>query len=330
MSRQGRTLSLRLVIRIILLGILLQVALFGYFYYAQRSPAKYWESSLPVAAPGAPTYAYSIYGDWGSPLTKPMDVAVAGRRIYVSDTNNSRIQVFDYSGKPLFGFGEPGNGKGQFNFPYGLDSAPDGRIFVADLHNATISVFTPDGEFLDYFPPGTPEGKTLVKPAGLRIISGRVYVTDVALGKVFVFNLSGDKLLEIGEPGQGPGQLSSPNAVTVAGNRVYVVDTGNHRVTAFDTGGKFLLEFDGMAGSEQSLVVNPRGVGADGRGVLYVVSNLTSRVEGFDREGNALFNFGGPGTAEGQMVLPNGLDIDDQGRIYVTDTVNGRVVVYQN
>ncbi|MHB1404928.1 MAG: hypothetical protein ACYCV0_04955 [Desulfitobacteriaceae bacterium] len=36
------------------------------------------------------------------------------------------------------------------------------------------------------------------------------------------------------------------------------------------------------------------------------------------------------GTNDDQFQLPNGLTIDDQGRIYVTDTVNGRLAVYQN
>lgn len=325
-----RRVSTRLVLQIVQVGVAVQVALFSYFFYVQRSPVRIVGTRLPAVAPSAPTYAYSIYGDWGAPMAKPMDVAVVGTRIYVSDTNNGRVQVFDYSGNPLFRFGQSGTGEGQFQFPYGIDDDPQGRIFVADMYNATIQIFAPDGHFLAYFEPGKPGAGILVKPAGLRIVGDRVYVTDVAKCRVLVFNLQGELQLEFGTTGQGPGQLLSPNSLTIAGDRVYVSDTGNHKVEVFTLAGEPVLNFDGMPGTDQSLVVNPRGVGVDGRGVVYVVSNLTSRVEGFDSDGKNLFQFGGPGTGEGQMALPNGLDVDEQGRIYVTDTVNGRVVVYQN
>lgn len=321
----------RLLSVIALIGVL-QASLFSYSYIIKRNPVNIVTNRIPttLAAPTAPTFAFNIFGEWGEgSLVKPMAVAVAGQRIYVSDTGNGRVQVFDYDGNPVAKIGKPGQGKGEFRFPYGIAVDPNGLIYVADLYNGNIQVFSQDGQFLRYFGETDPNSDIITGPAGLAIAGGRLYVADVRKSQVLVFSMDGKLQQTIGTKGEKPGQLSSPNSVAVNGNRVYVVDTGNDRIQVFSTDGTFIEAFDGGNGKGNSLTVNPRGLAFDGRGVLYVVSNLTNHVLGFDRDGKWFFSFGSVGADDGKFYLPNGLTIDDQGRVYVTDTVNGRVVVFQ-
>ena len=327
----GKATWSRLLTIIALIGVG-QASLFSYSYVTKRNPVQVLQNNLPaMAAPVAPTYLFNIYGEWGEgALLKPMAVAVAGRRIYVSDTANQRVQVFDYDGKPVGMIGRPGQGKGQLRFPYGLAVDGRGQVYVADLYNGSISIFTPDGEFLGYFGEKDPSEDLLKGPAGLALAGDRLYVADVRKSQVLAFSLDGRLVRTIGEKGSEPGQLLSPNAVAVSGDRVYVVDTGNDRVEVFSTEGSFIEEFNGSPNQDESLLVNPRGIAFDGRGVLYVVSNLTNHIHGFDRDGKPYFSFGNAGADDGNFYLPNGLTVDDQGRVYVTDTANGRVVVYQN
>ncbi len=44
---------------------------------------------------GPPAFSQLIYGDFDKALDKPMDVAKIGEFIYVSDTKNKRVQIFD-------------------------------------------------------------------------------------------------------------------------------------------------------------------------------------------------------------------------------------------
>lgn len=78
----------------------------------------------------------------------------AGRdgRIYVLDTFNSRIQVFDPSGGYITQWGSRGSGAGEFDFGRGLGSqdfagsvvvGEDGAIYVADVGNGRIQKFAP-------------------------------------------------------------------------------------------------------------------------------------------------------------------------------------------
>ncbi len=71
-----------------------------------------------------------------------------GKRLYVSDRDNGRIQVYDLEGKFLFGFGEEGEGPGQLNDPIQTAFDQEGRLWVCDSDNHRLSVFSADGKFL--------------------------------------------------------------------------------------------------------------------------------------------------------------------------------------
>lgn len=301
----------------------IQMLLFLYLYLINRNPLNW--VPVQVGPPGQPNFLFSIYGSNEKDfMNKPMAVTVSGNRIYVSDTGNQRVQVFDYNGNPLMKFGKNGKKQGEFRFPYGIAADSSGKIYVSDLYNGNISVMSKDGEFLNYFS----NSVEIKSPAGLHIDKDRVYVADVALNKIKVFDLNGQKLFEFGKTGTGKGEFQSPNGVWVTTDKIYVSDTGNDRVQVFNKLGGFLTVLSDKNDTGETLFVNPRGLGVDTRGVIYVVNNLTHQVFGFDDLGTRLWSFGTMGGEANQFFLPNGLYCDDQGRIYITDTVNQRVQVY--
>lgn len=282
-----------------------------------------------------PAFAQMIYGGFGEDaLNKPMDIAVINQFIYVTDTNNKRVQVFDLGGNPFFKFGQEGEGPGEFKFPYGISGDSEGNVYVSDLYNGCISIFDSKGNFLKYFAEQNPKEKVIESPGGLRVIDNKVYVTDIQKSKVLIFDMEGNMLREVGEPGQNIGQFRAPNSLTVdrTGN-LYVVDTGNQRVQVFGPDGKVMRVINGSQdGKGTSIFVNPRGIGIDSRGIVYIVSNLTHFIYGFDindTTGKSLFTFGGNGESNSQFALPNGLYVDEDDHVYITDTSNQRVAVYQ-
>jgi len=71
-----------------------------------------------------------------------------GKRLYVSDRDNGRIQVYDLEGKFLFAFGEEGSEPGQLRDPIQTAFDREGRLWVCDSFNHRLQVFTADGKFL--------------------------------------------------------------------------------------------------------------------------------------------------------------------------------------
>jgi DNA-binding beta-propeller fold protein YncE len=279
---------------------------------------------------GEPNFSYFIQGDFKSPLDKPMDVSKIGEYVYVTDTNNKQVQVFDTSGTPIFKFGKEGEGEGEFKFPYGITGDKDGNVYVADLYNGKISIFSKKGKFIKYFEEKDSNAPAITSPAGLRIFDDKLYVTDIESKKVIVFNLEGKKLLEISSASSKEDVFNAPNAITIDDDEnIYISDSGNLRVVVFDKKGKFTRIINGNKDAKgESKFVNPRGLAVDSKGTLYLIDNMTHFVYGFDKKGEQVYQFGGLGSENDQFFLPNGLFIDEKSQFYITDTFNQRVAVY--
>ncbi|MBS4022701.1 MAG: 6-bladed beta-propeller [Dethiobacter sp.] len=293
---------------VLALALLLNISIFMALYLVGRPPRA---TFLPTFGPPKLNYSFSIMGEADKMLVKPMGIRIEGNRIYVSDTLNRRIQVFNLDGGYLFDFGEDGTGPGEFQFPYGIEVAPSGEIFVSDFYNGDISVFDKNGYFLRYFALYT---DMLIQPSGLLISGGKMYVTNLSPGYVLVFDLASEELLNI----IGAGELDFPNDLTRGpdGN-LYISDTGNDRIQVYTPDGDLVRTL----AVDSQLVTNPRGLVFGARGELYVVSKLNNEVVILDNSGNFAGSFG-----DDIFNLPNGIAVDRKGRVYVTDHIS--VVVF--
>ncbi len=108
--------------------------------------------------------------------------------LYVTDTWNYRVQVFDPEGNFVRAFGEQGVQPGNFVRPKGIAVDSEGHVYVADSEFNNIQIFTPDGRALLAVGGlgGAPGEFALL--AGLCIDSGdRIYTTEQLQGRVQVF-----------------------------------------------------------------------------------------------------------------------------------------------
>src|SRR5207249_8798617 len=92
-------------------------------------------------------------------LNHPSGVAVDGiGNIYVADTNNNQIVVFDPTGKLLESIGSKKSASdnntasdkdksGELNHPSGVAVDSIGNIYVADTNNNQVVVFNHRGKF---------------------------------------------------------------------------------------------------------------------------------------------------------------------------------------
>ena len=82
-------------------------------------------------------------------FSQPTNVAVDGDgNVFVSDTWNNRVQVFDADGNFIRTFGKAGDGPGYFARPKGIAVDSDGHVWVADAMQDRVQVFTPEGHLL--------------------------------------------------------------------------------------------------------------------------------------------------------------------------------------
>jgi len=82
-------------------------------------------------------------------FSRPTNVAVdADGNLYVSDTFNNRVEIFDADGNFMSTFGKAGDGPGYFSRPKGIAIDKDGHVWVADSMQDRVQVFTPQGQLL--------------------------------------------------------------------------------------------------------------------------------------------------------------------------------------
>jgi len=84
-------------------------------------------------------------------FSRPTNAAVDSEgNLYVSDTFNNRIEIFDADGNFVSTFGKNGDGPGYFARPKGVAIDKDGHVWVADTVQDRVQVFTRDGRLLLY------------------------------------------------------------------------------------------------------------------------------------------------------------------------------------
>lgn len=233
------------------------------------------------AASGTPVPVFGSLGSSGGGLGSgngqfraPQGVAVdAAGNIYVADTQNDRVQVFDSSGAFVRKFGTPGSVAGKLNGPRGLGIDTAGNVYVADSDNNRISVFDSAGGFITTFGTLGSGPGNLDFPVDAAVYGGEVFVADANNDRISVFSTSGTFLRTIGE-----GALTDASSVEIdAVGNVFVTDSFKPRVAVFDTSGNLTGEF-GTFGSTNGRFRQPYSLALDGTGNIYVFDIYDYRV----------------------------------------------------
>jgi DNA-binding beta-propeller fold protein YncE len=86
-------------------------------------------------------------GDFGAPQGVALD---KDGNVYVTDTLNNRVEIFDADGNFISLFGKHGDGPGYFARPKGIAVDGDGHIWVADEMEDRLQVFNREGQLLTY------------------------------------------------------------------------------------------------------------------------------------------------------------------------------------
>ena len=141
-------------------------------------------------------------GKWGkSPgeFDYPRGVRYYNHQVYVCDSDNARVQVFDSNLNFVRLFGTDGDGPGQLKEPRDIDFDAQGNIYVLDYDKRQVVVFSEDGQYLRHFGQKGWSRGMLTHPQGLCVSGDHVYVTE---HHVSVFRTSGEYVYSFGKIGE--------------------------------------------------------------------------------------------------------------------------------
>jgi hypothetical protein len=227
--------------------------------------------------------------------------------VYVSDSGNHRIQKFKSDGTLVEKIGKvdangrsiSGTGDGEFTNPSGIDigfwPGLTKRLYVADRGNNRVQYSEVGSNNWFSF-----ESGHLTSPVGIAVYESGLstsyaYVTDDNSSKIVKFNaLNGNYIDDWPDSFTGPNNFPTDIAVDSAGN-VYVIVLHQHKLMKFSDEGVLQKEW-GNTPSYCRMY--------DGQGCV-------------DPDGNGPLE-----TGDGQFYFPDGLAIDSQDNVYVTDSSN--------
>lgn len=322
-----------------------------YLYVRKDVAAQMWDRGAAPIAVSPEAYvepyvqgkrevpALHLFGTQGTApgqFMNPRNLAIGpDGYLYVADTGNHRLQVFDAEGNLVRQWGGQGRAEGQFNEPWGVAVGGDGNVYVADTWNHRIQVFDSQGNFLRQWGVEGMTGGELGQPSafwgprGLVVDGdGNLYVTDTGNKRVQKFDPLGNFLGQWGGGGIVEGRFDEPVGIAIGPQGdIYVADTWNRRVQRFDKDFNFLKAWP-IEGWLSDSVVNKPYLAVDATGTVYVSDPEGYRILVFDSEGKFQATFGQYGNDAQSFALPTGLALDSNGRLWVADADNHRVMLF--
>lgn len=295
-------------------------------------------------------------------LAQPRDVAVDDTtgEVWVADAWAQRFQRFSPSGQSMGAWGERGPG-GPFdmNYPRSIAIQPGSRrIWVANERGHHLQVYN-----YPTTPTGSPTYVAQIGQIGNDDVEANHFRWPVDIE--FYTRSDGTQIAVIGDrmassvkffnantfqeilnpndtdPSDGAPMIPRPNhgtAVDPATGNVYVMNPANDRIEVYDQTGTAVnnwtsstgtaINYFGSSGTAPGQLRDPVD-GVITNGVLYVSDESQSKVSAFSLDGTYLGRWGstyGSNTYDFKGAI--GIDADAQGRIYVTDTYNDRIQVF--
>lgn len=259
-------------------------------------------------------------------------------RVYISDSYNNVINIFDADGKFIDAIIGRDMTLSKFVTRETGSPPPPGTEFYYDNINKVV-VYQLPGEEMQMA--HAPENEGWL-PLGLRFDpNGDLLMTSLEGGKHGVIvipaeSLNGPlteyapQLKEFGAQGDGDGELSFPNsAVTSSQGNFYVSDGNNSRVSVWSADMQYQTVIG--KGTAESALSLPRGLWMSAKDHLHVVDTVGQVVKVFDVSGAEpvfLYSFGEFGNEQGLFNFPSDIFIDASGRVYITDRENGQVQIW--
>ena len=184
-------------------------------------------------------HVFDREGDYNNTITglgRPTGIAFhdATGSLFVTDTIENQVVVFDQSGTQFDAFGTRGLALGSFNFPTSLTLRGD-TLLVNDTLNYRVQSFTLDGTPISSFGQiGDGSGQFALSKGLSADGDGHIYVSDALSNYIQIFDQDGQFLLSFGGMGGEAGQFRLPAGMHIFENTIYIADSQNGRVQVFE------------------------------------------------------------------------------------------------
>ena len=265
----------------------------------------------------------------GTFLKSPRGVWVdrAKNEVYVADTSNDLVAVYDSAGLPLFAFGY----NKELKEPTKAVANSKGRIFVLNGIPRAVKVFNYRGEYIEDFRLARNDSNHA--PTAIAIDqSNNLYVGTAGEGmaQIEIYDSNFRFIREIGKKPDRSSYLKSVHAMTIdSDGTLYVADANaTPAIQVYGPDGKYLRGWGAHDGGPQNFSL-PAGIALDGQGRVVVIDSIRQVVSVFTKDGSFLSRSGGMGTQAGAFMFPTDIASNGNQKLYVVERLGSRLQVLE-
>jgi DNA-binding beta-propeller fold protein YncE len=209
-------------------------------------------------------------------------------------------------------FGSEGIGAGSFTDARHIAVDAEGHIYVGDYTGGRVQVFDAAGKFITQW---MVDAKMPLR--GLAADRrGTVYV--VQSGKIRRYEGASGKLL--GDVAYNEGNAFDDVVVAADGGLVATFHHHRDDIVRFDATGRAVKVIRAAISSQSDRSELDMSVAVDGLGNIYALGSFNDAVFKFTPDGRFMTRFGSDGDQPGQFRAPHAIAVDNQGRVYVSDS----------
>jgi DNA-binding beta-propeller fold protein YncE len=286
-------------------------------------------TNSPQGIPTTGFFGHRYITEFGYPTGEnyiPSAVTSSNTRIYVSDSGNDTIHIFDHSYNFIKKFGINGSGNGEFDGMQDI-AYSSGNLYVLDVGNYRVQIFDYDGNYQGQFGEYDSDLEygtigNFQTPTGLDVDDTYVYVSDFITSTIHKFDLSGTPIEIIYLEAVHIGDISFNGTV-------FAVAKGHieQGIQFFNTNGDYIKGI-GSTGSEIGQFASVAELKLYDE-VLIVADGLSSRIQVFNlNDENATLAFGNYGTEVGEFNWISGMCANDT-HLFITDWGNQNVKLFE-
>jgi len=206
------------------------------------------------------------------------------------------------------------------------------NLYVTDVVNNRLVIYDQKGDFSRILP-------GLNKPISVAADgSGRIFIGNKGRKNVEVYDTGLNFLRKLGS---GDGEFTHPDAIAIdSAGQIYVADGKADKIKVYNPDGSFSFAF-GTSGSGDGQFHFPTAITIDNSVEEIIISDLEivqdwsgpyegARIQVFGMNGSFKRSFGVFGLGDGMLFRPMGVAVDKDHRIYVSDSYQHVVQVFDN
>lgn len=232
--------------------------------------------------------------------------------IYISDDGQHKIHKFDQNGNYIK----------SWNTGYKPEEmlVIDNKIYTA-VYNYSIEIYDLDGNFIERWSLASRYVQYI------RTDGEYIYVTGWNPGRNYKFSLDGE--LQSGYPKNREPYLDLGFAISSNDHEMYFYNISKRQLRIFDMDYNFIRSY-GYDVNSNGALSDPTYIAASEK-YYYIISSTENRIDKIDKiTGNSINRFGSLGSGDGQFSYPRFVSLDSNENVYILDTQNDRVVVYDS